>query len=90
MTHLVGIDRPKPLLEKPPVDRPAELRQRVIHVDNLVKPRLEETGLSALPPLLGPHRIILRQIGGGRESPLSAPFNLQGNKPTAAAFLQMQ
>ena len=90
MSGLVGIDRAEPLLEKAPVDRPAELRERVIHVDDLVEPRPEEIVLPAVPPLLGPHRITLRQADGETESRPNAPINLQEIKPTAAAFLQMQ
>ena len=59
MTGLVGIDRPEPLLQKPPVDGASQLRQRVAQVDDLVEPRPEQVVLSALTPLLRPHRIIL-------------------------------
>ena len=90
MSGLVGIDRAEPLLEKAPVDRPAELRQRVIHVDDLVEPGPEEIVLPAVPPLPGPHRITLRQADGETESRPNAPINLQEIKPTDAAFLQMQ
>ena len=79
-----------PPLEETPVDRPAELRQRVIHVDDLVEPRPEKIVLPAVPPLPGPHRITLRQAGGETESRPIAPINLQEIKPTDAAFLQMQ
>src|ERR1700722_2341424 len=58
MPGLVPIDRAEPLLEKAPVDRPTEFRQRVIPVDDLVEPRPEKIALSAVPPLPGPHRII--------------------------------
>ena len=85
-----GIDRAEPLLEEAPVDRPTELRQRVVHVDDLVEPRLEEIILPAVPPLLGPHRITLRQADGETESRPNAPINLQEIKLTATAFLQMQ
>jgi hypothetical protein len=90
MSDRVGIDRAEPLLEKAPVDRPTELRQRVVPVDDLVEPRLEEIILPAVPPLLGPHRITLRQADGETESRLNPPINLQEIKLTATAFLQMQ
>ena len=64
MADLVGIDRAEPLLEEAPIDRPTELRQRVVHVDDLVEPRLEEIILPAVPPLPGPHRITLRHPDG--------------------------
>ena len=90
MSDLVGIDRAEPLLEEAPVDRPTELHQRVVQVDNLVEPRLEEIILPAVPPLLGPHRITLRQADGETESRPNAPINLQEIKLTAAAFLKIQ
>ena len=48
MAGFVGVDRAEPLLQEPPLDDLAELRQRVSHVDDLVKPRPEEALLSAL------------------------------------------
>ena len=89
MSGLVGIDRAEPPLEKAPVDRPAELRQRVIQVDDLVEAGPEKIVLPAVSPLPGPHRITLRQAGETESRP-SAPINLQETKPTDAAFLQMQ
>ena len=67
LSDLVGIDRAEPLLEEAPVDRPTELHQRVVQVDDLVEPRLEEIILPAVPPLLGPHRITLRHPDGATE-----------------------
>jgi hypothetical protein len=90
MSDLVGIDRAEPLLEEAPVDRPPELRQRVVQVDDLVEPRLEEIILPAVSPLLGPHRITLRQADGETESRPNTPINLQEIKLTAAASLQTQ
>jgi hypothetical protein len=49
---LIGIDRSKSLLEKPPVDRAGDLRQRVAQVDDLVEPSPKQVVLSALPPLV--------------------------------------
>ena len=40
---LVGIDRPEPLLQKPPIDLPPELRQRVVQVDDLIEPRAKRS-----------------------------------------------
>jgi hypothetical protein len=60
----------------------------VVHVDDLVEPRLEEIILPAVPPLLGPHRITLRQADGETESRSNDPINLQEIKPTDAAFSQ--
>ena len=90
MSDLIGIDRAEPPLEEAPVDRPTQLGERVISVDDLVEPRLEEIVLPAVPPLLGPHRITLRQADGATKSRSNRPINLQEIKPTATAFLQMQ
>ena len=90
MPDLVAIDRAEPPLEEAPVDRPTQLGERVITVDDLVEPRLEEIVLPAVPPLLGPHQITLRQADGATESRSNGPINLQEIKPTATAFLQMQ
>jgi hypothetical protein len=38
LTRLVGVNRPKPLFQKTPVDRLRQLHQRVVHVDDLIKP----------------------------------------------------
>jgi hypothetical protein len=38
LSGLVGIDRAEPLVEKTPLDRPAELGERVAQVDDLVEP----------------------------------------------------
>src|SRR6516225_8014301 len=36
LARLVGVDRPKRLLQKSPIDRPRQLHQRVFHIDDLV------------------------------------------------------
>ena len=63
------------------VDRPAELRQRVIEVDDLVEAGPEKIVLPALSPLPGPHRITLRQADGETESRSSAPSNSKKSSP---------
>jgi hypothetical protein len=57
-------------------------------VDDLVEPRPEEIVLSAVPPLLRPHRITLPPANGGRESRPAPPFNLQKIKPLDRHSLQ--
>ncbi len=47
----VGIHRTELLFQAPPVDRPRQLHQRVIHVDDLVEPRAKQILLAAFPPL---------------------------------------
>jgi hypothetical protein len=68
MAKPVGIDRAEPAFQKPPIDDPAEPRQRRPHIDDLIEPRPEKIALSAVPPLLRPHRITLPLANGGRES----------------------
>jgi hypothetical protein len=53
---LVGVDRAELRFQKPPVDRPRQLYQRVVHVDDLVKPRAEQILLAGLPSLAWSHR----------------------------------
>jgi len=48
MPRLVCIDRAEPFLEKAPVNRPTELRQRVIPVDDLVEPRARKRSFCPL------------------------------------------
>ncbi|MBB6301320.1 hypothetical protein GGE67_001929 [Rhizobium leucaenae] len=54
--RLVLIDRAEPLFEKRPVDRPRQLHQRMVHVDNRVQPRAQKVGLSAVASFLRSHR----------------------------------
>src|ERR1700758_3321863 len=56
LTRLVGVDRPEPLSQKTPIDRPRQLHQRVVHVDDLIKPRAEQILLAGLPSLAWSHR----------------------------------
>src|SRR5262245_52560960 len=58
LARLVGVDRPKRLLQKTPIDRPRQLHQRVFHIDDLVKPSAEQILLTALPSLAWSHRKI--------------------------------
>ena len=81
MARLVRIDRAKPLLQKPPVDRRGEFRQRVTPIDDLIEPSLEKIALTAVPTLLRPHRESLRRLSSDRESRLAASLNLQDSGP---------
>jgi hypothetical protein len=79
MPSSVRIGRSEPVLEKPPVDRIAELHKRVSDIDDLVEPRPEQIVLSTLPPLLRPHRIALRPLMRAKESRPTGLRNLQDN-----------
>ena len=58
----VGIHGTELLFQKPPVDRPRQLRQRVIHVDDLVEPRTKQILLAAFPPIPWPHRTLRHHV----------------------------
>jgi hypothetical protein len=77
MSGFVRIEGAEPLLEKAPVDRPAELRKRVVRVDDLVETGLEEIVLPAVPPLLSRIESPSVKADGETESRPNAPINLQ-------------
>src|SRR3954462_99339 len=54
----VRVDRSELLFQKAPVDRSRQLRQRMLHIDDLVEPRTKQILLAALPTLPWPHRIL--------------------------------
>src|SRR6516165_7059586 len=56
LARLVRVDRTESFFQKTPVDRPCQLHQRVVHVDDLIKPCAEQILLAALPPLAWSHR----------------------------------
>src|SRR6516165_4844806 len=56
LARLVGVGRAELRFQKPPVDRPRQLHQRVVHVDDLIKPRAEQILLAGLPSLAWSHR----------------------------------
>src|SRR5262249_35309919 len=77
LARLVGVDRPKCLLQKTPIDRPRQLHQRVFHIDDLVSRERNRSctlvsrcsrGRIASPP---PHQL------GREESRLAIRGNLQ-------------
>src|SRR5262245_51355482 len=89
LTRLVGVDCPEPLFQKTPVDRPRQLHQRVVHVDDLIKPRAEQVLLAGLPLLAWSHRKFpapsARASGiTACDSTESSKSNLQGNRPATA------
>ena len=57
---------PNLLFQEAPVDRPRELRQRVIHVDDLVEPRTKQILLAAVPLLPWSHPILRSRIRGAQ------------------------
>src|ERR1700680_3273965 len=66
------------LFQKSPVDRPRQLHQRVVHVDDLIEPRTKQILPAALPSLPWPHRNPPLITLSSRESRLQ----IRGNPPT--------
>src|SRR6516164_8521284 len=95
LARLVGIDRAESLFEKTPVDCPCQLHQRVVHVDDLIKPCAEQILLAALPPLAWSHRKSLAPSARSRritpsDSKESSKSSLQGNRPAKAKNRQIR
>jgi hypothetical protein len=95
LTRLVGVDRPEPLFQKTPVDRPRQLHQRVVHVDDLIKPRAEQILLAGLPSLAWSHRKFPAPSARARgitacDSKESSKPNLQGSRPATARRRQIR
>src|SRR5262249_8476142 len=80
--------------QKPPVDRPRQLHQRVVHVDDLIKPRAEQILLAGLPSLAWSHRKSPLYQPEREESRLAIRGNprnnLQGNRPPMAKNRQIR
>src|SRR5262249_53315704 len=80
--------------QKPPVDRPRQLHQRVVHVDDLIKPRAEQILLAGLPSLAWSHRKSPLYQPEREESRLAirgnARNNFQGNRPPMAKSRQIR
>ena len=90
----VGVHRTELLFQKSPVDRPRQLHQRVVHVDDLVEPRTKQILLAALPPLPWPHRnpsdpIETKRITASRFEGIPNA-NLQENRCPIPNFRQIQ
>jgi hypothetical protein len=51
---------------EPPVDRPRELHQRVVHIDDLIEAGAKQILLTALPPFSWLHRILRPARGGAQ------------------------
>jgi hypothetical protein len=90
----IGVHRAELLFQKPPVDRPRQLRQHVIHVDDLVEPRTKQILLAAFPTLPWPHRPLRSSRRAAENHGLRfkgiANFNLQENRRRCPSFRQIQ
>ena len=63
------------LFQKSPVDRPRQLRQRMIDVDDLIEPRTKHILLAGLPSLPWPHQILHASLPPAGESRLEIRGN---------------
>src|SRR6202022_5134380 len=52
----IGVHGAEFLFQKSPVDRPRQLHQRVVHVDDLIEPRTKQILFATPPTLPWPHR----------------------------------
>jgi hypothetical protein len=77
------MDRAEPLFQKPPVDPPTELGQRVVGIDDLIEPGAKHIRLPAVSTLLLPHRLLQILPSTRTESRLAAQLNFEEN-PSAA------
>src|SRR5471032_765966 len=90
MAGAVLVNRAKDLLQKAPVDLPCELRQRMIHVDDLVEPRAEQIVPPAVHTRHRLHGIISARLHSRRESRLQTEGNLQESTAHPREILQMK
>ena len=82
------------LFQKSPVDRPRQLRQRMIHVDDLIEPRTKHILLAGLSSLPWPHQILHASLPpaenhGSRFEGIPIA-NLQENRCGSCNFRQVQ
>ena len=85
----VGVNRPKCLLQKAPVDDIRKLCQRMLQIDNRVEPGSEQVPLAAVTSLPWSHEESTPRAHGTTESPLATGSNLQENSSKAACFWQI-
>jgi hypothetical protein len=71
----VAISGAELVLQKAPIDQPPELRQRVVHVHDLIEPRREHVVLPASPLVPRTHDPPPNQLAWGMESRFHARRN---------------
>src|SRR3954447_5324131 len=90
----VRVDRSELLFQKAPVDRSRQLRQRMLHIDDLVEPRTKQILLAALPTLPWPHRILRSSLpaAGNHDARFEGipNINLQEKRPSSSNCRQIQ
>jgi hypothetical protein len=74
MAGIIRVDLAEAPFQKPPIHRPRQLRQRMVHVDDLIEPGAKQILLARLPPFPWSH-LVLRRSSDTTENHES---NLQG------------
>src|SRR5580704_4920834 len=57
MAGIIRVDLPEAPFQKPPIHGSRQLRQRMIHVDDLIEPGAKQILLARLPPFPWPHLV---------------------------------
>jgi hypothetical protein len=58
MAGILGIDLAEAPFQKRPIHAPRQLRQRMVHVDDLIEPGAKQILLARLPPFPWPHLVL--------------------------------
>ena len=83
LAGLVAVDRPKPFFQEAPVDRPRQLHQRMVHVDDLIQPRAQQILLAALRK----HSVRTAGSGGQAASFAEIGFQFQGSSSSSLGWM---
>ena len=57
MAGIIGVDLAEALFQERPIHRPSQLRQRMVHVDDLIEPGAKQILLARLPSFPWPHLV---------------------------------
>jgi hypothetical protein len=83
MAGAILVEGPQPGRQKPPVNHPRQLGQRVIDIDDLIQPRAQKILLAAVTRFPGSHRRLQNHSESG-ESRNTAPDQIPRNPATSA------
>jgi hypothetical protein len=83
---IVGKDLAEATFQEPPIHGPRQLRQRMVHVDDLIEPGAKQILLARLTPFPWPHLVLRRS----RDTTENHESNLQGIPFRINDFWQIQ
>jgi len=86
MARLIGVDLAEATFQERPVHCPRQLRQRMIHVDDLIEPGAKQILLARLTPFPWPHLVPRRS----RDTTENHESDLQGIPFRINDFRQIQ